>query len=205
MFFPSRSCHSSIQDSAHKHKLLSVYIVNFFLKKCFSFLSLFFLQIFPFCFLYVVDSLSVFEIMPYDEQSAPVDAMEKLTLATTTDDRSVTASQEMQAMNVIIPLHDCLNCRVALPRCQVKHETRKCHSVCIRLLLNHLRSILLSMMPSEKIRHGHGKSTLMNTKPHIHPVHRKKIIFVSPITTRMISIPHSFSTPACIGFHVNRL
>ena len=175
------------------------------LKKCFSFLSLFFLQILPFCLRYFVDSLSVLEIMSHDEQLVPVDAMEKLMLATTTDDRSVTASQEMQAMNVIIPLHDCLNCRVALPRCQVKNRIRSYYSICTHLLLDNLRSILLSMMPSEKIRHGHGKSILMNTKPHIHPVNRKKMTFVSPITTRMISIPHSFSTPACIGFHVNRL
>ena len=47
----------------------------------------------------------------------PADVVE-----TSTDDESITASQESQAMNVYIPLNDCLNCRVELSRCEVSNE-----------------------------------------------------------------------------------
>lgn len=35
------------------------------------------------------------------------------------DDEAITASQEAQFMNVIIPLDDCLKCHVQLTHCQV--------------------------------------------------------------------------------------
>lgn len=59
-----------------------------------------------------------------DQQVVPKDVME-----TSTDDGSITASQERQAMNVYIPLNDCLNCRVELSRCEVNDEVRHLRSV----------------------------------------------------------------------------
>lgn len=52
-----------------------------------------------------------------DHQVVPTDVLE-----TSTDDESITASQECQAMNVYISLTDCLNCRVELSRCEVSDE-----------------------------------------------------------------------------------
>lgn len=113
-----------------------------------------------------------------------------------TDHESITASQKVPAMNVFVPLLDCLDCRVELSRYQVRSELDRDRTCLDDVIFNHrLKNrwrLIQTRNWSTTKSHGLGKNASICYQQHMPHVSKKKTS-VLPTSMKRISIQLSFS------------